>query len=150
MYVPGRRVITRTCESARNHGQRLAVSSHPPAARAGCGLAFTAGCGMRMGCCVEVGVARVGLLTSVPESFSSESKGAATRSASTSFSSLANSSSFCLRTSYTFFIRWHLRKAMEIFHELYAPPRLLSRKKRLTCDRCFNRCFFSGECSGSR
>jgi hypothetical protein len=34
---------------ALGYGQRLAVSSHP-AARAGCGPAFTAACGMRIGC----------------------------------------------------------------------------------------------------
>ncbi len=37
------------------YGQRFAVSSQP-AARAGCGVALTADCAMRMGCC---GVAAV-------------------------------------------------------------------------------------------
>jgi hypothetical protein len=90
------------------YGQRLAVSSQP-AARAGCGAAATAGCGMRIGCCELVEVASVGLGASA-NSLSSDKRGAATRSASTSFSSLASSSSFCLRTSYTFFIRWPLRR----------------------------------------
>src|SRR6476469_3267149 len=77
------------------YGQRLAVSSHP-AARAGCGVWFTAGCGMRIGCWgTGLVVAKVGLLLVVSAiSFSSESSGAATRSASTSFSSLASSNSF--------------------------------------------------------
>jgi hypothetical protein len=41
-------------------GQRLAVSSHP-AALAGCGEAFTACCGMRIGCWEEPPLASVGL-----------------------------------------------------------------------------------------
>jgi hypothetical protein len=77
------------------YGQRLAVSSHP-AARAAWGAAV-AGCGIRMGCCVGAEV-NVGLL-SVLASLSSDRRGAATRNASTSFSSLESSSSFCLRTS---------------------------------------------------
>src|ERR1700675_1805524 len=60
------------------YGQRLAVSSHP-AARAGCGLAFTAPGGMRIGCCAVVGGVNVGLLllASTSDSLSSDNKGAA-------------------------------------------------------------------------
>src|SRR3979411_1654590 len=85
------------------YGQRLAASSHP-AARAGCAppWAATTG-GTRTGC--GDGVADMfDLFTSASVSFSSESRGAATRKASTSFSSLVSSSSFCRKTSYTFFI----------------------------------------------
>src|SRR6266568_1819021 len=63
------------------YGQRFAVSSQP-AARACCGVAA---------------VAKVGLPSAA--SLSSDNSGAATRNASTSFSNLANSSSFCLKTS---------------------------------------------------
>src|SRR2546429_4118498 len=42
------------------YGQRFAVSSQP-AARAGCGVALTADCAMRMGCCGVAAVAKVGL-----------------------------------------------------------------------------------------
>src|SRR5580698_3037295 len=85
------------CLVGRVYGQRLAVSSHPTARVAGCGLVLTAGCVMRIGCCAVI----AGLLfvASASVSLSSESSGAATRSASTSFSSLASSSSFWRRTS---------------------------------------------------
>src|SRR5690242_11770169 len=62
---------------------------------------------MRMGCCGAAAVAvNVGfaIVVSADRSLSSESSGAATRNASTSFSRRASSSSFCLKTSYTFFI----------------------------------------------
>src|ERR1019366_7642554 len=85
------------------YGQRLAASSHP-ATRAGAAApcAATAG-GIRTGCCGGAAV-KVGLGASAICSFSSESSGAATRKASTSFSSLVSSSSFCRKTSYTFFM----------------------------------------------
>src|SRR5277367_1987206 len=65
------------------------------------------GAGMRIGCC-GFAVVRVGFGASMIGSFSSESSGAATRKASTSFSSLVSSSSFWRKTSYTFFMREHL------------------------------------------
>jgi hypothetical protein len=89
---------------AQNYGHRFAVSSHP-AARATGGAGLAAGCAIRSG--GGVVLANVGLLfvPSPTVSFSlSESSGAATRKASTSFSSLVSSSSFCRKTSYTFFI----------------------------------------------
>src|SRR5205085_11168100 len=67
------------------YGQRFALSSHP-AARAGWAAAF-AGCGILMGCWPVEDPAKVGLFSLLP-SLSSDRRGAATRSASTSFSSL--------------------------------------------------------------
>src|SRR5882672_9226523 len=94
--------VFRQTDSA--YGQRLAASSHPAARAGALTAAATAGDGMRMGCCGAVAV-RVGLGGFAMDSFiSSESKGAAMRRASTSFSNRVSSSSFCLNTSYTFFI----------------------------------------------
>src|SRR6202158_3721317 len=97
---PGKARLYRD-EQLLAYGQRLAASSHP-ATRAGAGAAATTG-GIRIGCCAAVAV-KLGLGASAICSFSSESSGAATRKASTSFSSLVSSSSFCRKTSYTFFI----------------------------------------------
>src|SRR5208282_4855509 len=90
------------------YGQRLAASSQP-APRAG-GLAVWAptACGIRTGCGGGAVAAKLGLGASASCSFSSESSGAAMRKASTSFSSLVSSSSFCRKTSYTFFMLGHL------------------------------------------
>jgi hypothetical protein len=63
--------------------------------------------GIRTGCGGAV-VVKLGLGASASCSFSSESSGAATRKASTSFSSRVSSSSFCRKTSYTFFMLGHL------------------------------------------
>lgn len=83
------------------YGQRLAVSSHP-AARTGCGagIAGAAATGIRAvdGDAFTAG-ARVGFDISDKLSFSSESKGATNRNASTSFSKRVNSISFCRKTS---------------------------------------------------
>ena len=83
------------------YGQRFAVSSQP-AARTGCGAGIggAAGTGiLEVGCGPFTAVARAGFDISDMLSFSSESKGATSRSASTSFSSLVNSISFCRNTS---------------------------------------------------
>src|SRR5262249_3036992 len=93
----------------QTYGQRLAVSSHPSARAAGPPAAATAGCGIRIGCWTTAVTARVVLF---PATFLlSDNNGTATRNASTSFSSRASSSSFCLRTSYTFFMLGHPHNA---------------------------------------
>ncbi|MBZ5547479.1 MAG: hypothetical protein LAO22_05880 [Acidobacteriia bacterium] len=89
------------------YGQRFAASSQPAARAGGAVDAATTGAGIRIGCWGGVDV-KVGFTVSVVGSFSSESNGAATRNASTSFSNLVSSSSFCLKTSYTFFMLRHL------------------------------------------
>src|ERR1700676_3477689 len=101
---PGKARLYRD-EQLLAYGQRVAASSQP-ATRAGAGAAATTG-GIRTGCCGAVAV-KLGLGASAICSFSSESSGAATRKASTSFSSLVSSSSFCRKTSYTFFMLGHL------------------------------------------
>lgn len=82
-----------------------------------------------MGCWGGAAV-RVGFAVSVAGSFSSESNGAATRNASTSFSNLVSSSSFCLRTSYTFFMLRHLWSRNERINEMYGPNRRFVKKNR--------------------
>ena len=109
------------------YGQRFAASSQPAARAGGVVDAATTGGGIRIGCCGGV-AARVGFGVSVDSSLSSESNGAATRNASTSFSNLASSSSFCLKTSYTFFILRHLWSHNERISAMYGPNRRLSRK----------------------
>ena len=92
--------------AAQRYGQRFAESSQP-AARTGCGAGTEGddGTGMRaVACGPPTAVARAGFPTSAMDSFSSESSGATSRRASTSFSSRVNSISFCRNTSYTFFI----------------------------------------------
>jgi hypothetical protein len=73
------------------NGQCLLALSPGTATRAVCGTSFTAAC-------------NVGWLP-FPASPFSDKRGAATRKASTSISSLDSSSSFCLRTSITFFMQ---------------------------------------------
>jgi len=95
-----------SCGSLRPYGQRLAVSSHP-AARTGCGLGMVAGGTVtRCGCgpFTAVGSTEAFTASAIEDSFSSESRGATSRKASTSFSNRVSSISFCRRTSYTFFI----------------------------------------------
>ena len=79
-----------------DYGQPWGLSSDS-AAWAGRGLAFTA-CGTWMRCDRTGERADVGLL-SLPTCSSSDNRGATTRNASTSISSLDSSNSFCLRTS---------------------------------------------------
>lgn len=83
----------------RFYGQRFAVSSQP-AARTGCGAAIAGGAGtvIRAGCGPFTAVGREDF-TSPTLSFSSESRGATSLSASTSFSKRVNSISFCRNTS---------------------------------------------------
>jgi len=88
------------------YGQRFAVSSHP-AARTGCGAGIDGldGTGIReVDCGPFTAVAKAGFPISDILSFSSDSKGATSRSASTSFSNRVSSISFCRNTSYTFFM----------------------------------------------
>ena len=108
VFVPGASFKER--KQNLNYGQRFAASSQPAARAGGLTAAVTAGDGMRMGCCGAAAV-RVGLGDSdmdididVASFASSESKGAAMRRASTSFSKRVSSNSFCRNTSYTFFI----------------------------------------------
>jgi hypothetical protein len=62
------------------------------------------GTGIRAVCGPFTAVAKAGFPISDKLSFSSDSRGATSRSASTSFSSRVNSISFCRNTSYTFFM----------------------------------------------
>jgi hypothetical protein len=83
------------------YGQRLAVSSHP-AARTGCGAGIDGAAGTERRAVAWgpfTAVAKAGFPISDPISFSSESSGATSRRASTSFSSRVNSISFCRNTS---------------------------------------------------
>ena len=84
-----------------SYGQRLAVSSHP-AARTGCGAGMAGAVATGIRAVDEdafTALARAGFDISDRLSFSSESKGATNRSASTSFSRRVNSISFCRNTS---------------------------------------------------
>src|ERR1700674_756421 len=109
------------------YGQRLAASSQP-ATGAGAGAGNTGG--IRTGCCGEVAV-KLGLVASASCSFSSESSGAATRKASTSFSSLVSSSSFCLKTSYTFFIMGTYVLQQQIKRRVWLPRAICQVKQSL-------------------
>ena len=83
------------------YGQRLAVSSHP-AARTGCGAGRDAEVGTAIravDCGPLTAGAKAGLARSESPSFSSESSGATSRNASTSFSSRVSSISFWRNTS---------------------------------------------------
>src|ERR1700737_2940432 len=116
------------------YGQRLAASSQP-ATRAGDAALWAATTGgIRTGCCGADAV-KVGLGVSVSGSFSSESNGAATRKASTSFSSLVSSSSFCLRTSYTFFIVGTCVLEQAIKRRVWLRPAICQVKQALTSAR---------------
>lgn len=92
--------LANSCLAPGLYGQRFAVSSHP-AARTGCGAGMDGADGteVRVACGPLTAVAKAGFEISVALSFSSDSKGATSRRASTSFSRRVNSISFCRNTS---------------------------------------------------
>jgi len=107
----------------------LAASSQPAARAGGAVEVATTGGGIRIGCWGGVAV-RVGFGVSPDSSFSSESNGAATRNASTSFSNRVSSSSFCLKTSYTFFMLGHLWSRNERITAMYGSyPRFVKKNR---------------------
>src|SRR5450759_3813468 len=112
------------------YGQRLAASSQP-ATRAGAVAPWAATTGgIRMGCCGAVAV-KLGVGASAICSFAAESSGAATRKASTSFSSLVSSSSFCRKTSYTFFILGTYVLQQQIKRRVWLPRAICQVKQSL-------------------
>jgi hypothetical protein len=90
-------MASRVPSSATNGYGKPTVLSFQTAAGSGCGLAFTA-CETRTGCDGAVQRADVGW-SPAPTAWSSDTRGATTRNASTSASNLDISSSFCLKTS---------------------------------------------------
>jgi hypothetical protein len=143
---PGKARLYRD-EQLSAYGQRLAASSHP-ATRAGAGAAATTG-GIRTGCCVAVAV-KLGLGASAICSFSSESSGAATRKASTSFSSLVSSSSFCRKTSYTFFIVGTCVLEQAIKRRVWLRPAICQVKQALTSARVVIEAWLSKDHNGDQ
>src|SRR5208282_2912532 len=84
--------------------------------------------GIRTGCAGGV-AAKLGLGASASGSFSSDSSGAATRKASTSFSNLVSSSSFCRKTSYTFFMLGTCLFEQGIKRRVWVPPAICQGKQ---------------------
>src|SRR6202030_4670842 len=103
---------------------------------------------MRTGCGYGVAV-KLGLFASAC-SFSSESSGAATRKASTSFSSLVSSSSFCRKTSYTFFIVGTCVLEQAIKRRVWLRPAICQVKQALASARVVIEAWLSKDHNGDQ